>query len=76
MGNKSSSNQNKSRKRAPISNKVGGPVQLNDSILPTDIEEAGIKIESLDMTQDTLLGNKMIPQDLYEPSFSSRKSVS
>ena len=67
---------NKSKKRAPISNKVASPGQLNDPVLPTDIKEVGIKMESLDINQDALLENKMIPRDLYEPSFSSRKSVS
>ena len=64
---------NKPRKRAPISNKVA---ISDDSVLPTEVEDTRIKMESLDMTQSVLMENKIIPKDLYEPSFNSRKSVS
>ena len=72
----SSSNSNTQRKRTSISKTSNNFESVVGSCLDSTIQETKIKMEALDMTENTSFPNRTLPKDLYEPSFNGRKSVS
>ena len=76
-GNKaSSSNSNTQRKRTSISETSNNFDSVVGSGLDSTIQETKVKMEALDMTENTSFPNRTLAKDLYEPSFNGRKSVS
>ena len=72
----SSSNSNIQRKKTSISKPSNDFDSVVGSGLDSTIQETKIKMEALDMNENTSFPNRTLPKDLYEPSFNSRKTVS
>ena len=71
-----SSSSNTERKRTSISKTNNNLDSVVTSSLDSTVQETKIKMEELDLNENTSFPNRTLSKDLYEPSFNSRKSVS
>ena len=71
-----SSSSNTERKRTSISKTNNNLDSVVTSGLDSTVQETKIKMDELDLNENTSFPNRTLSKDLYEPSFNSRKSVS